>query len=181
MGLMQYFSEGTIKPAKSLTVKVYHEMMDSLTNLISQCVDDLNLKHCVYYEMKKIFTFITNKYQLKNSYTGIHLYYYLQKFFQFLLKDLHSHEYQDLDTLKSHYYPQLFKSLFNFKIRFRIKDDQTLEQLEKTLGTLIEEYKINIDGVLANIQYRLLDQLDIDIYNKFLDLKAQLDDYSPIN
>ena len=56
-----------------------------------------------------------------------------------------------------------------------------MENLERVLGTWIDKYKLNRDGDLANIKYKLLDQLDMDIYNKFLDLKALLDDYSPIH
>ena len=78
---IQYFSESAIKPSKQLTVKIYHELMDNLTDLISHCIDESNLKHCVYFEIKKVYSFIANKYQLKSSYTGIHLYHYLQKFF----------------------------------------------------------------------------------------------------
>lgn len=154
---IQYFSESAVRPSKTLTVKIYHEMMDNLTDMISQCVDENNLKHCVYYQIKKIFTFLSNKYQLKSSYTGIHLYYYLQKFFQFLMKDMKTEDFQDIGLLKKYYYPRLFKSLFNFKIRFRIKDDQSLEKLEKSLGKLIDLYKLNIDGDLKNIKFRVLD------------------------
>lgn len=34
---------------------------------------------------------------------------------------------------------------------------------------------------MASIKFRVLDQLDMDIYNKFLDIKALMDDYSPVN
>jgi len=54
-----------------------------------------------------------------------------------------------LNALKKNYYPRLFKSLFNFKLRFRIKDDQTVENLEKKMGQLIDEYKLNWSGELA--------------------------------
>lgn len=97
------------------------------------------------------------------------------------MKDFKTENFQDIGLLKKYYYPRLFKSLFNFKIRFRIKDDQSLENLEKILGKWIDKYKLNIDGDLANIKYRILDQLDMDIYNKFLDLKALMDDFSPVN
>lgn len=57
----------------------------------------------------------------------------------------------------------------------------TLEKLEKTLGKLIDQYKLNLDGDLAVIKYKVLDQLDMDIYDKFLQLKALLDDHSPVS
>ena len=73
------------------------------------------------------------------------------------MKDFKSDDFQDIGLLKKYYYPRLFKSLFNFKIRFRIKDDQSLENLERVLGKWIDKYKLNIDGDLANIKYRILD------------------------
>lgn len=96
------------------------------------------------------------------------------------MKDMKNDEFQDIGLLKKYFYPRLFKTLFNFKMKFKIKDDQSLEKLERILGAWIDKYKLNIDGDLSNIKYRVLDQLDMDIYNKFLDLKALMDDYSPV-
>lgn len=88
------------------------------------------------------------------------------------MKDFKTEDYDDVRKLKDYFYPRLFKSLFNFKVRFSIKDDQALDQLERSIGDLIDKYKINIDGDLAEVEYQVLDQLDIDIYDKFLDIKS---------
>lgn len=76
---------------------------------------------------------------------------------QFFTKDFKDEDFKDLAKLKGKYYPRLFKSLFNFKLRFRIKDDQSVESLEKKIGSLIEEYKLNWEGTLASIKFRVLD------------------------
>lgn len=77
------------------------------------------------------------------------MYGYIKRFLQFFTKDFKDSDYKDLNALKKNYYPRLFKSLFNFKLRFRIKDDQTVENLEKKMGQLIDEYKLNWSGELA--------------------------------
>lgn len=87
----------------------------------------------------------------------------------------------NLGTLKDFYYQNLFSMLFKYKVRYKIKDVSALDILEKGIGKIIQKYKINDeDDKLPYIDYSVLDQLDIDIYDKFLSLKALFDEYVPI-
>lgn len=42
-------------------------------------------------------------------------------------------------------------------MRFKLKDDLSLDKLEKSIGNVIDDYKLNIDGNLASIKYKVLD------------------------
>lgn len=48
----QHSSEGLVRPSKNLTVKLYYELMDNLVNLLPKCENEINLRNCVYMQLK---------------------------------------------------------------------------------------------------------------------------------
>lgn len=47
--------------------------------------------------------------------------------------------------------------MFEYKIRFKIKDTMELDDLETQVGDMLMAYKLNTEDELVHINYKILD------------------------
>ena len=164
---------------KKLTVKIYYEILDNYLSLPKNCDDFVNLKHCITFQSQKILKFITSKYMLKRSVSGWTLYEYLDNLFKNVIKNQEEKNWENMKIFKKQFYKSIFSLLFAYKKKYFIKDTKSLDQLENMIGNVIDNFKKNSDPQTVN--FELIDQLDMDIYDEFLEIKSLFDDYVPFS
>ncbi len=67
----------------------------------------------------------------------------------------------------------------NYKQKYDIRTSPIIEGLEDGIGDIIQNFKNNAEDS-GHINYGLLDQLDISLYEKFLEIKANFDVQVPL-
>jgi hypothetical protein len=80
---------------------------------------------------------------------------------------------------KNYFYQNLFATMYNFKKKFIIYDSKSLNNLQDSLGSIIENFKTNNKDP-EHMNYSLIDLLDDGFYDEFLTLKADFDEYIPL-
>lgn len=162
---------------KKLSVKIYYEILDNYLSLPKKCEEFSNLKNCINFQSKKILKYITSKYMLQRSVSGWTLYEYLQNLFNNIIENQEEKNWQSMKKFKKQFYKSIFSSLFAYKKKYFIKDTKSLDELENKIGKIIDNFKNNSDP--ENVSFELIDQLDMDIYDEFLEIKSLFDDYVP--
>lgn len=89
--------------------------------------------------------------------------------------------WNNFNTFKMYYYQNLFAVMYNLKLRFFIKNMDEVEDLENNIGDLIEEKRKESAAEPGKINLNLLEKLDQDIYNRFLDIKTKYNRFSPVS
>ncbi len=161
------------------TVKVYYELRDYLVIIPKHCVNFLEIKVCAIYETNKIIRYLSGKYLLKRSISGWGVFDYMTD----LLRDLYSKTndliWNNFTLFKNYFFQNTFALLINFKQFFLIKNDSCIEELEEKLGTAINEFRK--DFTIKDTNFGLVDQLDLDLYEKMLIIKSEKNILVPYN
>lgn len=61
---------GLVVPSRSMSVKVYYELMDNMVILPNKCINETNLEKCIYKNANKVFNHVSMKYNLTFSKSG---------------------------------------------------------------------------------------------------------------
>ena len=170
-------SEREIPVSKQLSVKVYYEILDNMLVLPKKCENFISLENCIFLESGKILRYITNKYLLKRSVSGWGLFSKISKIFKNLNSGEISRNSENMTVFKRFFYRRLFSKLFSYKKKYKIKDSKSLDFLENGFSKKIEIFKKKIGPF--KIDFELIDQLDIDIYDEILEIRANFDDFVP--
>ena len=167
-----------IPVAKTLSVKVYYEILDNMLVLPKKCENFISLKNCLYLESNKILNYVKNKYLLKRSVSGWGLLDKITKIFKNLNSPEIENHSQNMTVFKKYFYHNLFSMLFSYKKKYDIKDSKSLDNLENKISKAIDEFKSNNGPFKLN--FELIDQLDIDVYDEILEIRANFDDFVPL-
>lgn len=169
-----------VQTQKSLTIKVYYEILDNMLLIPKSCINFLTLKNCAFFEANKALKYVASKYMLKRSISGWRLFDYLSSLFKHLFSKSNKLVWGNWTLFKNYFYQNLFAVMYNFKKKFLIKDSKSLGVLQDELGNIIDTFKkTNKDP--DHINYGLIDQLDDKLYDEFLTLKADFDNYVPLD
>ena len=160
-------------------VKLYYEVMDNMLMIPKHCVNFLVLKKCAYFETNKLLRHLGSKYMLKRSVGGWGVFDYLQNILKQLYSKANDMVFSNWTIFKAYYYQNLFAVMYNFKKQFLINDEDCVEDLESLLGTTIDKFKS--DNGTSKLDFGLIDQLDKELYDKFLDIKANYNSYAPFD
>ena len=160
-------------------VKLYYEVMDNMLMIPKHCVNFLVLKKCAYFETNKLLRHLGSKYMLKRSVGGWGVFDYLQNILKQLYSKANDMVFSNWTIFKAYYYQNLFAIMYNFKKQFLINDEDCVEDLESLLGTTIDKFKA--DNGTSKLNFGLIDQLDKELYDKFLDVKAYYNSYAPFD
>lgn len=160
-------------------VKLYYEVLDNMLMIPKHCVNFLVLKKCAYFETNKLLRHLGSKYMLKRSVGGWGVFDYLQNILKQLYSKANSMVFSNWTIFKAYYYQNLFAVMYNFKKQFLINDEDCMEDLESLLGTTIDKFKS--DNGTSKLDFGLIDQLDKELYDKFLDMKAYYNSYAPFD
>jgi hypothetical protein len=173
------FKDTEIPVAKNLSVKIYYEILDNMITLPKKCENFENLKNCIYLKVNKLRKYITSKYLLKRSVSGWGVLNYISKMFETIIAaDQDIDNFASIDKFKNYFYKKTFSLLFLYKKKYHIKDTQSLDSLEVLLSNTVEQFK-NQNGPF-DVNFELIDQLDIDLYDELLEIRSTFDDYVPL-
>lgn len=178
-GIAQYANLPQMNYIKStFAVKIYYEMLDNMLMLPKSCVNFLLLKSCVIHETTKNLRYITTKYNIKRSTYGWYFLQELSSMMKSLYSKANSQTWEQWNNFKTYYYSNLFSVMYTYKKLFQVADMDAVEDLETQLGTIIDTAKKSISA--SPTTFRLLDLLDKDLYNEFLAIKADYNNYAPV-
>lgn len=178
-GIAQYANLPQMNYIKSsFAVKIYYEMLDNMLMLPKSCVNFLLLKSCVIHETTKNLRYITTKYNIKRSTYGWYFLQELSSMMKSLYSKANSQTWEQWNNFKTYYYSNLFSVMYTYKKLFQVADMDTVDDLETQLGTIIDNSKKLYST--KPLSYRLMDKLDKDMYNEFLSIKADYNNYAPI-
>lgn len=158
-------------------VKLYYEILDNMLTIPKKCVNFLVLKNCALHETNKLLRFIASKYMLKRSNKGWLVFDYTQNVLRHLFSRANDLVFSNWTVFKSYFYQNLFSVMYNFKKRYYIGDEDCVEDLENMIGTTLDTFKI--EEASHHIDFGIIDQLDKDLYDKFLDIKGFYNKFAP--
>lgn len=169
-----------VQTQKSLTIKVYFEVLDNMLLIPKSCINFLTLKNCAFFQANNALKYVASKYMLKRSVSGWRVFDYLSSLFKHLFSKANKLVWGNWTLFKNYFYQNLFAVMYNFKKKFLIKDSKAIGVLQDELGNIIDDFKKNNKDP-DHINYGLIDQLDDSLYDEFLTLKADFDDYVPLD
>lgn len=169
------------EPATDITTKVFYQLLDNMMIIPRTCANFLVLKSCAHHELVRVLRYIAGKYKLKRSTMGWDIYDDLSTAVKRIFSKANNLVWNNFNTFKMYYYQNLFAVMYNLKLRFFIKNMDEVEDLENNIGDLIEEKRKGAAGSPGELNLNLLEKLDQDIYNKFLDIKTKYNRYSPVS
>ncbi len=164
---------------KKLLVSIYYEALNNLLFLPRKCIQFLILKRCVYYELNHLIKFLSSKYELKRSLLGWNILDYITNLLRNLFSKANYMVWGNWTLFKNYFYQNLFATMYNFKQKYVLNDSKEIDKLEELIGEVISNFKSTVVDKL-HVNYGLIDQLDIELYDKFLDIKSNYNIYVPI-
>jgi hypothetical protein len=178
-GIAQYANLPQMNYIKSsFAVKIYYEMLDNMLLLPKNCVNFLLLKSCVIHETTKNLRYITSKYNIKRSTYGWYFLQELSSMMKSLYSKANSQTWEQWNNFKTYYYSNLFSVMYTYKKLFQVEDMDVVDDLETQLGTIIDNSKKQYS--MTPLSFQLMDKLDQEMYNEFLAIKADYNNYAPV-
>lgn len=162
-----------------IMVKLYYEILDNMLTIPKKCVNYLVLKTCALHETNKMLRYISSKYMLKRSNRGWLVFDYSQSVLKNLFSRANDLVFGNWTVFKAYFYQNLFSTMYNFKKRYYIGDEDCVEDLENMIGNSIDTFKE--EEANHHIDFGIIDQLDKDLYEKFLDIKAFYNKFAPFD
>ena len=163
-----------------LNTKVFYQLLDNMMLIPRTCANFLVLKSCAHHEAIKVLRYLSGRYKLKRSTTGWVVFDDISAAIKQIFSKANNLVWNNFTTFKMYYYQNLFAVLYNLKLRFFIKNMDEVEDLENSIGDLIEKSKNESANSSGRLNLNLIEKLDQDIYNKFLNIKAKYNRFSPV-
>ena len=163
-----------------LNTKVFYQLLDNMMLIPRTCANFLVLKSCAHHEAIKVLRYLAGRYKLKRSTTGWVVFDDISAAMKEVFSKANNLVYNNFETFKMYYYQNLFAVLYNLKLRFFIKNMDEVEDLENSIGDLIEQTKKQSASGAGKLNLNLIEKLDQDIYNKFLTIKSKYNRFSPV-
>lgn len=163
-----------------LNTKVFYQLLDNMMLIPRTCANFLVLKSCAHHEAVKVLRYLAGRYKLKRSTSGWVIFDDISAAVKQVFSKANNLVWNNFTTFKMYYYQNLFAVLYNLKLRFFIKNMDEVEDLENAIGDLIERTKSESAMGKGRLNLNLVERLDQDIYNKFLNIKAKYNRFSPV-
>lgn len=163
-----------------LNTKVFYQLLDNMMLIPRTCANFLVLKSCAHHEAVKVLRYLAGRYKLKRSTSGWVIFDDISAAVKQVFSKANNLVWNNFTTFKMYYYQNLFAVLYNLKLRFFIKNMDEVEDLENAIGDLIERTKSESAAGKGRLNLNLIERLDQDIYNKFLNIKAKYNRFSPV-
>lgn len=158
--------------------KVYYEILDNMFLVPKACAAAPILKSCVLSETAKALRLVVVKHNIKRSTYGWFFLDHLTTMLKGLYAGANDQTWVSWANFKNFYYTSLFSAMFEFKKLFGIKDLGCISDLETTIGGIVHAAKR--ENVLKPIVFGTLDVFDKESYNEFLSIKADYNNFAPI-
>ncbi len=160
------------------TVMVLNDLMNNMVLIPQICVHFLKLKECAVSETNRILNFLTSKYLLKRSTGGWGMLDYIVDLVRTIYNQSNSLVWSNFNIFKQYFFQNLFQAIYHFKYKFLISNDDCLDDLEDDLGNVVSDYK---NVMNSDTNFALIDQFDIELYDKILALRGMYNQFVPYN
>ena len=178
-GINQYLTMPQSNYLKSpFAIKIYYEMLDNMLLIPKTCSEATLLKNCVLDETSKGLKFMVDKYNIKRSTYGWFFLQQLSTMTKSIFEHANNQTWQNWSNFKNYYYSNLFSVMYTYKKLYGVNEMDSISKLETQTGSLIDAGKKK--NLTKPINFGLIDILDKDIYNEFLGIKADFNNYSPV-
>lgn len=178
-GLGQYVNMPQMNYLRSpFAIKIYYEMLDNMLLIPKTCISATLLKNCVLEETTKNLRYIVLKYNVKRSTYGWYFLNQLNGMMKSLYSKANEQTWESFEAFKTFYYSNLFSVMYNYKKLFGVNEMDSVALLESNLGALIGNRKRLF--LTDPVQYGLIDTLDKELYNEFLVIKSDYNNFAPV-
>ena len=159
-------------------VKIYYELLDNMLLIPKTCANFLLLKTCAVHETTKISRFLAIKYMLKRSTYGWYFLQVVSSMMKVMYSKADKTVWDNWNLFKEYFYQNLFSVMYTYKRTFQVYDMDAIENLESMFGKILDEFKN--DNMIAKgpIDFLILDKLDKNFYNEFLNIKTEYNNFS---
>ena len=162
--------------------ELYFKLMDQLVIVPDRCLDmHVNdIKECLTSEVSNILNNFYFDYWMFTSVNGAQLFDFIKIGVTSITEAMDlSHNWDNAINWKNQYFTELFKFDEVFRQKYYIRKVYELDDLMNQIGYIIERQK----GlqIMAKNHFKLLDKLDTDIYELFVRLKADYNQFDPLN
>lgn len=164
-------------------IKLFYELTDNLMLVPGQCQDLLSVKleFCARQKVFDILTDLYNKYLLYSSVSGANMYRYVFDSLNDMLTDMKYRKvFNNFIFFRNYYFAELFKFSEVYRDQYKIQDMSVLSELENAVGMQIEQLKIDSSAGNQNAAAEMADQIDQKLYDFFLGLKADFNQFGPL-
>ena len=168
---------------KNTSIKVKKEFFDMLKTIPDACsktFDRGTPKKCIYNQINNALAYIYKKYNLKRSIGGIHILNFIMDLGKGIIDDGEEENFKDYRTFKTYFFQKIFSQNKYYQREFEIKELQSIDELENILGNTISYWKSDIIKDQKS-NFGLLDQLEVSLYEFFLDINGNFNNYFPID
>lgn len=162
--------------------ELYFKLMDQLVIVPERCLDlHVNdIKGCLTSHVTEVMNNFYFDYWMFTSVNGAQLFDFIKLGIQNIIESMDlSNNWDNAINWKNQYFTELFKFDEQFRQKYYIKKVYELDDLMNQIGYIIERQK----GlqVMAKNNFKLLDKLDTDIYELFIRLKSDYNQFDPLN
>ena len=162
--------------------ELYFKLMDQLVIVPERCLDmHVNdIKECLTSEISNILNNFYFDYWMFTSVNGAQLFDFIKIGITGIIEAMDlAHNWDNAVNWKNQYFAELFKFDELFRQKYYIRKVYELDDLMNQIGYIIERQK----GlqIMAKNHFKLLDKLDTEIYELFIRLKADYNQFDPLN
>lgn len=164
-----------------ILVRLYYDLYDNFITVPRTCVSFLLLKHCYVYEITRTFRYLLGKYLLSRSTMGCRLYDIVSSLVKSISTKADSTVWENWGLFKQYYYENLFSVLETFRSTYHINSMDSIENLENMIVAEMDKFREEqslegIPGIISN----LLERLDKSLYSEFIAIKADFNQFAPV-
>lgn len=121
---------------------------------------------------------IASKYMLKRSTMGWRIYNILVNALKYTFSESTELVWTNFNLYKNFYYQHIFLVTQNLQRKFLIVEDEAIDQLNDMIGQSIKlARETRVEG--ENPDFGLIDQLDLKLYDKILEIKGKYNKFAP--
>ncbi len=164
---------------QNLTIRIYYRLSDLLMLIPMKCQESANPKFCSDAWISADLRLMSNFFHLQRSMNGWNILDYLKNLLHKVFDNISDTYLDNFKNFQEYYFQSIYVIMRKFKKRYGIKGSKSLRRLDNMLINTINEFKSrNIQD--SSMNFSLLDQLSMDLYNTNMDLIAQYDEFGPI-
>lgn len=162
--------------------ELYFKFMDQLVIIPERCLDmHINsIKDCLASDLSKILNTYYFEYWMFTSVNGAQLFDFLRTEMTNIIEQMDkANVWDNAINWKNLYFTELFKFDELFRMKYFIRKVFELDDLMNQIGYIIERHK----GlqIMSKNHFKLLNKLDTDIYELFIRLKSDYNQFEPLN
>ena len=163
-------------------IRLYEEISDNLLLIPASCqiISNKQLERCYQEKVDDLLNEYSKKYMLRSSMAGVTLFRFLEDQIDTVINKLSCDGLSDNPVEYKRQYINLMNLFLKFfRNEYKINEMTDVEELENNIGFQVEKSKTENSAI--PITLALIDSLDKQLYNFFLDIKTSFNSFSPVS